>query len=82
MSPVVWCVLLIVWGVLAFTRPQAIWEITERWTSNEGVTPSKLYLNISRVSGVISVLVGLCFMVWHLRNPEVEVLGALVATLV
>lgn len=51
-------VLLIVWGVFSFLKPEIVWEI-QHFLEVEGGEPTDFALFSNRVGGVVFALVGI-----------------------
>ncbi|WP_068776754.1 DUF6199 family natural product biosynthesis protein [Paenibacillus sp. FJAT-26967] len=49
---------LVLLGALMVFKAQLIWQLTEKWKSNDGTEPSDFYMLNTRVGGVIFTLVG------------------------
>ncbi|MVP01699.1 hypothetical protein EDM21_19580 [Paenibacillus sp. N10] len=49
---------LVLMGGLMVFKTQLLWELTEKWKSNDGTEPSDLYMLNTRVGGAIFTLVG------------------------
>lgn len=48
--------ILFIAGMLAVFRPKVVWQITESWKSDDATDPSDLYILITRISGVLFLL--------------------------
>lgn len=51
-------IIFILIGVLAFVRPDFIWEVTEKWKSSYADEPSDLYRFNTKLGGVILAVLG------------------------
>lgn len=56
-------IIFIIIGVLAFARPDFIWEVTEKWKSCYADGPSDLYRLNTRLGGVIFAVLGIAALI-------------------
>lgn len=52
-------ILIVTLGIILLFAPDAWWEITESWKSYSASEPSDMYLKLTRISGIISLLAGI-----------------------
>ena len=59
----VFAIMLIVAGIVLVIAPNLIFHITQSWKNNNDSAPSDLYKIITRVQGVILVIIGIVLIV-------------------
>ncbi len=52
-------IFLLIAGLLMLWKPEFIWNIAERWKSQDADGPSSLYLWSIRFGGILCVVIGL-----------------------
>ena len=52
-------ILLTILGIFMSAKPQAFYELTERWKSSGDAEPSKQYIKKTRLRGIWVFLVGI-----------------------
>ncbi|NWQ42571.1 hypothetical protein MLOOGBEN_17870 [Bacillus sp. EB106-08-02-XG196] len=56
-------IFLIIIGVSMVIEPSLFWLLTERWKSNDGTEPSRLYSLSTMFGGIIITVVGFCSVI-------------------
>ncbi len=59
----VFAILLIIAGIVLAAAPNLIFDITQSWKNDNDSAPSDKYKNITRVQGVILVIIGIVLIV-------------------
>ncbi|MEG2087752.1 MAG: hypothetical protein RR022_06080 [Angelakisella sp.] len=54
---------MMVLGVLIGLKPNLIWKLTEQWKSYDADEPSDLYIQSTKLGGVLLVLLGIAMVV-------------------
>lgn len=49
-------------GMFVFLKPDLVWKLTEEWKSYRADEPSELYLKVTKIGGVLFMLLGVIMM--------------------
>ncbi|GAA0343799.1 hypothetical protein GCM10008967_37810 [Bacillus carboniphilus] len=63
-------IFLILNGLFLIIWPDIVWLITEGWKSNEAAEPSLFYIWSTRFGGVVSIILGVGWMVKVFRSRK------------
>ena len=55
-------VIIFVLGVFIFLKPDLVWKLTEEWKSYRADEPSEFYLKVTKIGGVLFMLLGVIMM--------------------
>ena len=61
---IVFAIVILIAGILLVAAPKLVYEITQSWKSNSDSEPSNYYVILSRVHGVILIIVGIV-LIFH-----------------
>ena len=56
-------IIMIAVGIVMVTKPEMIYNITEKWKSNSDSEPSRLYLNSVRFFGIMLIIIAVLALV-------------------
>ncbi len=49
-------------GMFVFLKPDLVWKLTEEWKSYRADEPSELYLKVTKIGGILFMLLGVIMM--------------------
>lgn len=49
-------------GMFVFLKPDLVWKLTEEWKSYRADEPSEFYLKVTKIGGVLFMLLGVIMM--------------------
>ena len=55
-------ILIFALGMFVFLKPDLVWKLTEEWKSYRADEPSELYLKVTKIGGVLFMLLGVIMM--------------------
>jgi uncharacterized membrane protein len=53
-----WGIILVILGFIMIINPTLVWNITQKWKTDDGTEPSRLYIASTRFGGVMMALAG------------------------
>ena len=56
-------IVLVIFGSVLTFAPSAWWRLTESWKNDSATEPSDLYLKITRIGGIIFLMIGVAGIV-------------------
>lgn len=59
----IFAIILIIAGIILALAPNLVYEITQSWKNSKGVEPSGFYKIITRVQGILLIIVGIVLIV-------------------